>query len=791
MVDDQVEPNSSPDMLSTASLLLQEKVFPSAFPSWHAQILVSLQQCSLTIASFEPTIRVLLQPEVDWIAALSLSPGEPPSVMTAQQMRDVLHKKKILTPYFLVDTILAELVIGRVLNHELFAQLKGLTVVACLAAMLLKGDKAAESDTTIDNALRTVRLMANTGSRDSVATLFSLVNFVQPIESLLEAIAEQRKQFKNVKNVNNNTVAIETVLRNLCRDRPKQNKGRNRESGARLKNRVALSETDMDEHTELVLLRDISRRRGRTRKQPWEVEEDQSLTAQAQTLLVSTQRNGLMDLQARRWQSQSVAAVMSMRNLLLPCNAWLAMDEQVQRLVQVLRDQLHHKENLAAGWNLLQLVMGMSDDELMGLPIWPTDKLVRPKRGQRRTDPDGKDRNGAGLWLTPTQVWFQRDVEVSQSRVHGKLRKLVPNVDLLLMLPLPDWVLTLLDGFGRGAMSRSQLLKSLADANMTAGTALTLRQLKNYFRIWLVRQGTDSAVAGILCGKTSQQCSPIAYSHLKTASILSVWSAYLSVLGEPPMSGVSPGVDAAVGSALYPHHEELKALLGQYQSVVRPYCQQRSLEPTTLSRLHNLRVRHCLLILHLSTAARPVTEMYGRRSDYCLLSRFIRLEDKEARSVSSARLVPLGVRAVAQLQAWESYLRDLATLAVPALALLAEAAKKALDSRGPLFFWAEPALEGSSMVTTEHVAPNNMMKQFDPLLPLVANWHRHAVRSHLVQQRVPTYLIDALMGHEEMGGEFCHQYSSAALSELFALSDILDQWHESLQLEAMTGWTIR
>ena len=132
MVDDQVEPNSSPDMLSTASLLLQEKVFPSAFPSWHAQILVSLQQCSLTIASFEPSIKALLQPEVDWIAALSLSPGEPPSVMTAQQMRDVLHKKKILTPYFLVDSILAELVIGRVLNHELFAQLKGLTVVACL-----------------------------------------------------------------------------------------------------------------------------------------------------------------------------------------------------------------------------------------------------------------------------------------------------------------------------------------------------------------------------------------------------------------------------------------------------------------------------------------------------------------------------------------------------------------------------------------------------------------------------------------------------------------------------------
>lgn len=95
-----------------------------------------------------------------------------------------------------------------------------------------EGDKAAESDTTIDNALRTVRLMANTGSRDSVKSAFSLVNFVQPIRSLLRQPTEQRKQFKNVKNVNNNTVAIETVLRNLCGDRPKQNKGRNRVWGS-------------------------------------------------------------------------------------------------------------------------------------------------------------------------------------------------------------------------------------------------------------------------------------------------------------------------------------------------------------------------------------------------------------------------------------------------------------------------------------------------------------------------------------------------------------------------------
>jgi len=793
MVDEQRQPFLSSDERCTASLLLQSQVFPESYPAWHPQILASLQQCAQTVACFDPTVTELLQPEVDWIATLSLSSGVPPSPMSPRQMREELKRKRILSKHFLVDAILSELVIGKVLNHELFAQLKGITVLACLALMFLKGEQATEEDSTLDDALRSVRLMANTERRQSVATTFSLINFAQPIEDLLESIAEQREQFINKRSVTKSSMAIETVLRRLYLARLKQTQNRSPLFKGRPKNRVVSSNLDgIDENTEFVLLRDISRRRGRVNLQAWEDEEDRSLTPQMQTLLVSTQGcGGLMDLQARRWQSQSVAAVMSMRNLLLPCHAGLATDEQVNRLVKALLDQFQHEENMAAGWNLLQLVMGMSDAEILEMPLWQTAKVLKPRRGYRRTEHDGNKRNRDGLWLTPTNVWLQRYVEVSQSRVHKKLSQLLPGVDLMLLLPLPEWAQALLRCPGSGAMERQKLLKSLAQANQEAGTGLTLRQLKNHLRIWLVRHGIDSAVAGVLRGKTAQQCSPIAYSHLPMAFVLAVWSDYLLALGMPVNSANSLSADDAVGSMLYPRHEELKALLGRYQAVVRPYCQNSSRDPSVLPILHNLRVRHCLLILHLSTAARPVTEMYGRRMDYCLLSRFIRLEDKEGRSVSSARLVPLGMQAIVQLQAWEEYLLDLASLSVPELEPLADSARKALDSSGPLFFWAEPAIDSGLTFTTEHVTPSNMMEQFEQLLPLAPNWHRHAVRSHLVEQQVPTHLIDALMGHEELGGEFSHQYSNAALSELFVLSDVLDQWHASLHLEAMTGWTIR
>lgn len=157
--------------------------------------------------------------------------------------------------------------------------------------------------------------------------------------------------------------------------------------------------------------------------------------------------------------------------------------------------------------------------------------------------------------------------------------------------------------------------------------------------------------------------------------------------------------------------------------------------------------------------------------------------------MSSARLVPLSALAVQQLQAWERYLTYLACQREPLLAPLVSAAEQALSGAGALLFWAVEAKDGS-LEGTEIVTPNSMMRQFENLLPLAPNWHRHSVRNHLLEQGVATEFIDALLGHEEMGTEFTNQYSSAALSDLFTLTDVLDKWHQTLGLKVMGEWTI-
>ncbi len=68
------------------------------------------------------------------------------------------------------------------------------------------------------------------------------------------------------------------------------------------------------------------------------------------------------------------------------------------------------------------------------------------------------------------------------------------------------------------------------------------------------------------------------------------------------------------------------------------------------------------------------------------------------------------------------------------------------------------------------------------------NWHRHAVRSYLLSKNVSTVLIDAVLGHEDMGHEYTNTMSGASLRELFEIPRVLDDWFSELKLECIEGW---
>jgi hypothetical protein len=211
---------------------------------------------------------------------------------------------------------------GHSLNGELFAQLKSVTILAVLALSHINFSQGiAERDQTVEEALRNVRLMAN-NQREVMIKALSEVDFTQPILTPLQAIKIQREQYANNKQVSVNTGALEALLSRLYKARAKEIKTGTRSTGERQRsNPRRVIKSRLDEQTQILLLREVLLQRGKVKLTEWEGEEERGTLPEQQMLLVSSQPQGLMDIQARVLQSvASVALSMSMRHLQLPAN---------------------------------------------------------------------------------------------------------------------------------------------------------------------------------------------------------------------------------------------------------------------------------------------------------------------------------------------------------------------------------------------------------------------------------------------------------------------------------------
>ena len=331
---------------------------------------------------------------------------------------------------------------------------------------------------------------------------------------------------------------------------------------------------------------------------------------------------------------------------------------------------------------------------------------------------------------------LQRYVEVAPAERIGNCT--FAKERLILAATLPKWATHLLVGHGWRTLSSSAQVDCLARANERAGTAFDHATAAKLPACLVAKRGLIAPLP-VSCVARRLSNVPHGYSHVPRKDVLQIWRRYLASMGMTAVVLAPELEQGAVGSRLYPSVGELARLLGNYQQYLCARLSGSRQQRPTLTQYHNLLVRHSLLILHLSTAARPVTEMYGRRGDYCLISRFIRLTDKEGRFRARPGWCHCQRWQCSNCKAWERYLTYLACQREPLLAPLVSAAEQALSGAGALLFWAVEAKDGS-LEGTEIVTPNSMMRAVRKSVALAPNWHRHSVRSHLLEQGVPPSL---------------------------------------------------
>ncbi|ACQ93516.1 hypothetical protein Tola_1913 [Tolumonas auensis DSM 9187] len=741
---------------------------------WHAVIIYNLKKL---IA--DPTIKLhasflsLVDTEIQWINELQFTPESDVEYhLLAKAFRQELKGRRIIGHYYLIDGILSELTHSVTLNGDLFKCLKKITILAVLAILRINDQNNVSEDKVIETAIRNIRLFTN-NRRSSFATSVSAISFGDRIDEIISSIHEECEKCVQDNSVKVQLANLHQILNRLYEHRVKREHSGERAQDEKDKKLEIVSRYHLD-NARIDVLSDISCGKGRKYPMPWSEEEQLGNTRNKETYLVSQKRTKHQDLLARRLQAKSVAQSISIRTQALPCSSSMFSVRQIQKVVSVLLQQMC-SGNIAALQLFFQLLLGMSSAELGVLPV-----------ASRRIGKSNVENDTCWLIRGKDKIYLQRLVKVANSNVHKKLSKLLPSTDFFISLPLPDVILPSWKPEYLRLNTQKDTAKILAEIYKKTGIKITHTQVSNFLVYWLQATHVDQAITGVLSGKSVKQCAPIAYSYIYSDFLLDIWQEYVTSLG---IALKVEEANDAIGSRLYPKKEKFVLLIQAYQAHLKVNQRLRN-KPEAFADWHNAFIRHCVLILNLSTAARPVTEMYGSRHDYCLLSRLIRISDKEARSVPAGRLIPLTNLAVQQLKFLEKHLLYMADCFKYKYPDIAHAAEIALSGEGPLLFWLrEPEItDMSSSYEIELISPISLDHYFDNLLPLPVNWHRHAVRSHLLCKRVPSVLIDAMMGHENMGHEYAHSMSAASLQELFIIPRVLDDWFSEIKLECIEGW---
>jgi hypothetical protein len=306
---------------------------------------------------------------------------------------------------------LAELNHSITLNDELFKYFKKITILAVLAILRINAQNNVADDTAIETAIRNIRLFADNIRRSSLTTALSDIEFDACIEDIINSVHEEHEQCVQDRSLQTQLANLHQILNRLYNHRGKRDSSGDRsleESEGYLE---TVSSYRFD-GAQIDVISDIYSGKGRKKPDAWSEEEQLGNTRDKATYLVSQPPTKLQDFSARVLQAKSIAQSISLRTQALPCSSSILSTHQIQKVVAELL-HLMNNGNVAALQLFLQLLLGMTQSELLDLPM--SSKPIRKQ--------DVED-NTCWLIYRKDKLTLQRLVKVANSNVHKRLTTL-------------------------------------------------------------------------------------------------------------------------------------------------------------------------------------------------------------------------------------------------------------------------------------------------------------------------------------------------------------------------------
>lgn len=343
-------------------------------------------------------------------------------------------------------------------------------------------------------------------------------------------------------------------------------------------------------------------------------------------------------------------------------------------------------------------------------------------------------------------------------------------------LPLPP----LLHGTIKNGLHASDKLKNIEDrikfhANRSGIVLLSAGRIASALHTIIRRHTDDKILADLICGYSPKHSSALYYSSYSSNEIFRIYKKSISFLSANTnlnLDYLSFKLNISSGSQ--------SLLTVQAATDFMSVLLQSANNSKDKINKHNALTCWLWYAILLLTSIRPVNHIPGMLSQIDLETGLLWVSDKEARSTSAGRIVPICDFLNRAIKGYLNYLNDLKTSLGLEDATLADILDQLEHSKYPLlFFRTEAAWEAAQPV---HIIK---LTEGLPVYPL--NWTRHFGRSFLSGLQ-PDFIINAAFGHEDPDQETLNPFSSMPLQQIKQLAGSYDKLADSLQLKLPNGW---
>ena len=167
-------------------------------------------------------------------------------------------------------------------------------------------------------------------------------------------------------------------------------------------------------------------------------------------------------------------------------------------------------------------------------------------------------------------------------------------------------------------------------------------------------------------------------------------------------------------------------------------------------------------------------------SDYCCETNTYFIRDKDAPGTPSPRFVPVASFATKQLSDYRSHLQWLKTQILGSNDKQIKYINAALGDIAPYLFTFNENED------PEPLTPSSIETVLEHISPLDLNWPRHLLRTELTDCNVHDDVIQAFMGHGEMGQEPFAHYSATTMADLNDVSNTIEELAAELNITPLS-----